>query len=101
MASTATPLVNEQHKELLAHDALEFAERHATTGLFAHAAQEVEPALIENALGQMEVQQRADRRFARTAIRYAGAQLLDAPSNQREMRGVLAAAARRNLIRRP
>ncbi len=64
----SAPLVDEQHKELLAHDAFEFAKGHATASLLPQTAQEVEPALIENAIGLVEVQQRADRSFARASL---------------------------------
>ena len=63
---------------MLAHDALEFTKRHATTGLFAHAAQEVEPALVENAIGLAEIEKRTDRRFARASLGNGSLQLLDA-----------------------
>ena len=76
------PLVDEQHEELLAHHALEFAERHAATGLFAHAAQEVEAALVENAVGLVDVQQRTDRRFARASLGNGSLQLFDPLSDQ-------------------
>ena len=90
----SAPLVDEQHKELLAHDAFEFAKGHATASLLAQTAQQVEPALVENAIGLVEVQQRADRRFARATLGNGSLQLIDPLSDQRKMHGVLTGNAR-------
>ena len=94
MAAIARCRFDEQHEELLAHDALEFRERHAASGLLAHAPQEIETTFVEGAVGLAEVEHCADRRFARAAIRYALSQLFDAAVYEREMCGVLARPAR-------
>src|SRR5215471_4534843 len=74
-------LVQQQHEELIADQLLEVGQRHALACLLTHAAQEIEAALIGDALGAANVKQRSYHGLARAAPGHAFPELAYASSN--------------------
>ena len=72
-----SPLIEQQREELIAHHGLEGRERKLASGLLAHALKQPEPAFIGDALRDADVEQSADGRLARTALRNVTCQLFD------------------------
>ena len=70
-------LVEQKREELIAHHCLEVRERKSATGIFAHMLKQAEAALVGDTLGHADVEESADRRLARAALRNVPGQLLD------------------------
>ena len=70
-------LVEKKREELIAHHCLEVRERKSATGIFAHMLKQAEAAFVSDTVGHADVEESADRRLARAALRNVPGQLLD------------------------
>ena len=68
-------LVEKKREELIAHHCLEFRERKSATGIVAHMLKQAETTFVSDTVGHADVEESADRRLARTALRNVPGQL--------------------------
>ncbi|MHC2894025.1 hypothetical protein ACVIU4_005179 [Bradyrhizobium barranii subsp. barranii] len=65
----STFAIEKQHEELLAHQLLEFRQRHAGAGMITpNLPQRLDAPLVHHAACGANIKQRAERRFAETAL---------------------------------
>src|SRR5262249_52530393 len=86
-------LVQQQQEELIADPLLEVGQRHAFACLIPHSAQEIEAALVSDALRPANVKQRSYHGLTRAALGHPFSELAYASGNPSQTHGVFAGFA--------